>query len=156
MNKTQKGALFSLINFLLLIIFSVYSIRIIRNIFSLGGYPNALKIVLFWAFLILGFMGISAFLLYRMPYRKKQISAEVESDERDDLIKKRAVLVCFISVWFLLITSYTILWYIIGLDGSIPLCILPLIYLGVFTATMLVYNVAVLVQYGWKSKGEKS
>lgn len=148
MNKTQKGALFSLVNFLLLIIFSVHSTKIIRAIFSPEGYPNALKIVLSWAFLIFGFMGLSAFLLYR----KKQSSAEVESDERDNLIKKRAVLVCFISVWILLIASYAILWYIVGLDGSIPLCILPLIYLGVFFAAMLVYNVAVLIQYG---KGDK-
>jgi len=152
MNKTQKGALFSLVNFLLLIIFSIHSIKIIRNIFSFGGYPNALKIVLFWAFLIFGFMGLSAFLLYR----KKQSCAEVGSDERDGLIKKRAVLVCFISVWILLISSYAVLWRIVGLDGSIPICILPLIYLGVFFAAMLVYNVTVLVQYGWGGKdGEK-
>ena len=152
MNKTQKSALFSLINFLLLIIFSVHSTKVIRDVFSPEGCPNALKIVLFWAFLIFGFMGLSAFLLYR----RKQSSTEVESDERDDLIKKRAVLICFISVWFLLITSYAILWHIVGLDGSIPLCILPLIYLGVFFAVILVYNVAVLVQYGWGGKdGEK-
>ncbi len=152
MNKTQKSALFSLINFLLLIIFSVHCTKVIRDVFSPEGCPNALKIVLFWAFLIFGFMALSAFLIYR----RKQSSAEVESDERDDLIKKRAVLICFISVWFLLITSYAILWHIVGLDGSIPLCILPLIYLGVFFAAMLVYNVAVLVQYGRGGKGEKS
>ena len=152
MNKTQKSALFSLVNFLLLIIFSVHSTKIIRDVFAPEGYPNALKIVLFWAFLIFGFMVLSAFLLYR----KKQSSAEVESDERDDLIKKRAVLICFISVWFLLITSYAVLWHIVGLDGSIPICILPLIYLGVFFAAMLVYNVTVLFQYGRGSKGEES
>jgi len=152
MNKTQKGTVFSLVNFLLLIIFSVHMTKIIRGVFSPEGYPSALKVVLFWAFLIFGFIGLLAFLLYR----KKQSSAEVESDERDDLIKKRAVLVCFISVWLLLIASYAILWHIVGLDGLIPLCILPLIYLGVFFAAMLVYNVAVLVQYGWGGKdGEK-
>ena len=148
MNKTQKSALFSLINFLLLIIFSVHSTKVIRDVFSPEGCPNALKIVLFWSFLIFCFMALSAFLLYS----RKQSSAEVESDERDDLIKKRAVLICFISVWFLLITSYAILWHIVGLDGSIPLCILPLIYLGVFFAVILVYNVAVLIQYGWGGK----
>ena len=151
MNKTQKSALFSLVNFLLLIIFSVHSTKIIRDVFAPEGYPNALKIVLFWAFLIFGFMVLSAFLLYR----KKQRSAEVESDERDDLLKKRAVLICFISVWFLLITSYAVLWHIVGVDGSIPICILPLIFLGVFFAAMLVYNVAVLVQYNWRKKGNE-
>ena len=152
MNKTQKSALFSLVYILLLIIFSVHSTKIILDVFSPEGCPNALKIVLFWAFLIFGFMVLSAFLLYR----KKQSSAEVESDERDGLIKKRAVLVCFISVWILLISSYAVLWHIVGLDGSIPICILPLIYLGVFFAAMLVYNVTVLVQYGWGGKdGEK-
>jgi len=152
MNKTQKGAWFSLINFILLIIFSVHSVKIIRGIFSPEGYPNALKVVLFWAFIIFGFMGLSAFLLYR----KKQSPAEVKSDERDNLIQKRAALVCFVLVWFLLIISYVILWHIVGLDGSIPLYILPFIYLGVFFTAILVFNVAVLVQYGRGGKdGEK-
>jgi len=151
MNKTQKSALFSFVNFFLLIIFSVHSTKVILDVFSPEGRPNALKIVLFWAFLIFGFMVLSAFLLYR----KKQSSAEVESDERDGLIKKRAVLVCFISVWILLISSYAVLWHIVGLDGSIPICILPLIYLGAFFAAMLVYNVTVLIQYGWGGKDGK-
>ncbi len=152
MNKTQKGAWFSLVNFILLIIFSIHSVKIIRGIFSPEGYPNAPQIVLFWAFLIFGFMGLSAFLLYR----KKQSPTEVKSDERDNLIQKRAALVCFVSVWILLIISYVILWHIVGLDGSIPLYILPFIYLGVFFAAILVFNVAVLVQYGWRDKdGEK-
>ena len=89
-------------------------------------------------------MGLSAFLLYR----KKQSPAEVKSDERDNLIQKRAALVSFVSVWILLIISYVILWHIVGLDGSIPLYILPFIYLGVFFAAILVYNVSVLIQYG--------
>ena len=152
MNKTQKSALFSLVNLVLLIIFSVHSTKIIRDVFSLEGRHNLKIFMLLWAFLIFGFMGLLAFLLYR----KKQSTAEVESDERDDLIKKRAVLVCFISVWILLITSYAILWHIVGVGGSIPLCILPLIYLGVFFAAILVYNVAVLVQYSWGGKnGDK-
>jgi len=153
MNRAQKGALFGLINLLVFIIFSVHMTKILRDhFFSPEGCPSALKIVLLYGFLMFGFMGLSAFLLFR----KKQTSAEVESDERDDLIQKRATLVCFNSVWFLLIASYAILWYVIGLDGSVPLCILPFIYLGVFFATMLIYFVAVLVQYGRRGKGEKS
>jgi hypothetical protein len=151
MNKTQKGAWFSLINGILLVIFCVHSVKILRGVFSPEGYPNALKVVLFWGLFIFGFMGLSAFLLYR----KKQSPAEVESDERDSLIQKRAVLVCFILVWFLLIISYVILWRIVGLDGSIPLCILPFIYLGVFFPAILFYNIAVLVQYSWGGKNHE-
>ncbi len=88
--------------------------------------------------------------------RIKQSPAEVNSDERDELIKKRAVLVSFASVWILLIAATIIPWFAVGQDGSIPVCLLPIINFGVFLIVMLVHSIAVLVQYGWGGKdGEK-
>ena len=86
--------------------------------------------------------------------RKKQSPAEPDFDERDNLIKKRAVLASFVSVWLLLAATTIIPRLIVGQDGSIPVWTLPLINLGVFLIAMLVYSVAILIQYGLG--GEKS
>jgi len=144
MNKTQKTAIFCLATFLFSAVVMAYPFI---TIFIFKSWPSCIIVTyLIVPVFIVGTMA-SIFSL-----RKKQSPFEPNSDERDELIKKRAVLVCLISVWILLIASYAILWHIVGLDGSIPLCILPLIYLGVFFAAMLVYNVAILVQYGWRGK----
>jgi hypothetical protein len=42
--------------------------------------------------------------------------------------------------------------FVAGDAGSIPVCLLPIINLGVFIIVMLVYSTAVLVQYGWGIK----
>ncbi len=84
--------------------------------------------------------------------RKKQSPPEVDSDERDDLIKKRAVVIAFVSVWILLFASSILLRFIVGPDGSIPVWTLPIVNLGVFLFVILVYSVAILFQYGWEGK----
>jgi len=99
---------------------------------------------------ILFFMGISAVLL-----RIKQSRAEVDFDERDNSIKKNAVLVSFVSLWVLLFAASIIPGFVAGDAGSIPVCLLPIINFGVFLIVMLVYSVAILVQYGWEIKEKK-
>lgn len=90
MNKTQKGAWFSL--FAALFCIGLVSYGGIR-IFVFKSMPG-----LFGVFWLLGvfcvFMVISMFFL-----RKKQSPAEVEADERDKLINRRAMLASFVSVW---------------------------------------------------------
>ena len=147
MNKTQKGAWFTLVVGLLCFAIIIYTVV---KIFIFKSLPEGFGI--FWPLASVWLLiGTTIFFM-----RKKQSPVEVKSDERDNLIQKRAALVCFVLVWILLIISYVILWHIVGLDGSIPLYILPFIYLGVFFAAILVYNVAVLVQYGWGGGGNKN
>jgi NADH:ubiquinone oxidoreductase subunit K len=88
--------------------------------------------------------------------RKKQSSKEPDSDERDDLIKRRAVLVSFVSVWILLAAATLIPGIILGQTGTISAYILPFINVSIFLIAMMVYSVAILVQYGWGTKGEKT
>jgi hypothetical protein len=145
MNKTQKGAWFTLI---LAVLFIIFSLLIYAQIFSVG--PISSKLVRAWGLLILLFIYASAVFLHI-----KQRSAKVDSDERDDLIKKRATSVCFASVWILLIAASIIPLFVVGDWGSIPVSLLPIINFGVFLIAMLVYSIAVLVQYGWEGKGEK-
>jgi len=84
--------------------------------------------------------------------RRKQSPKEVDSDERDKLIQSRAVLIGFVSVWILLAAVSIILWLILGLDGAIPVWFLTIINLCVFSVVALIFQIAVLVQYGRPSK----
>lgn len=142
MNKTQKGAWFT---FGVVILLLTFGLIIFTQMFADGAASIAL--VRIWLLVILFFMGISAVLL-----RIKQSRAEVDFDERDNSIKKNAVLVSFISLWVLLFTAGIIPSFVAGDEGSIPVCLLPIINLGVFLIVMLVYSAAILVQYGWGIK----
>ena len=142
MNKTQKGAWFT---FGVAILLLTFGLIIFTQMFADGA--TSITLVRIWLLVILFFMSISAVLL-----RIKQSRAEVDFDERDNSIKKNAVLVSFISLWVLLFAASIIPSFVAGDAGSIPVCLLPIINLGVFIIVMLVYSTAVLVQYGWGIK----
>lgn len=103
---------------------------------------------------VLAFMLVTIIGIYFL--RRKQSPAEPESDERDNLIKHRAVLAAFISVWLLFLAVSILAKFVVGANGSIPVFLLPIVTVGVFYIVLLVYSIAVLVQYGRGSKGEKS
>ena len=86
----------------------------------------------------------------------KRKPSNVNFDERDNLVRKNAVLVTFASLWILLFASSIVPSFVAGDEGSIQVCLLPIINIGVFIVVMLIYSVAVLVQYGRGGKdGEK-
>jgi Na+/H+ antiporter NhaC len=146
MNKTQKVAWFNLAGTLLCFTFGIY---LCVEIFVLKRQPGSFG--RFWGFLAFWLViGIAIIFI-----RKKQSPTEPDSDERDELIKKRAGQISFVSVWLLLAAVILIAALILGEAGSIPVYLLTFINLGVFLAAMLIYSVAVLVQYGWRGKGEK-
>ena len=146
MNKTQKGAWFTLLMAVLLLVFLGY---ILLAMFTPGEPPKTFA--KFWSLLVLGLMVFSL-----IWFRIKQSPAEVDSDERDELIKKRAVTVSFVSVWILLIASTIATMSIVGDNGSVTVYVLPILNFGVFLGVGLVYSVAILTQYGWRDKdGEK-
>ncbi len=148
MNKTQKSAIFSLVAFLFAAGVMAYPFI---SIFILKTWPTGF-LAKYWSVIVFIAVAVAsvAFL------RKKQSAAEPDFDERDELIKKRAVLVSFISVWPLLIAATVIPRFILGETGLIPVYLLPFINLGIFIIAMLVYSVAILVQYGRGGRdGEK-
>ena len=145
MNKTQKSAIFSLVMFLFCAVVIAYAF-LTMFVLTPRISPTWTLIVPF----IIVFVTSIAWL------RKKQSPAEVNFDERDNLIKKRAVLVSFVSVWILLAAESVIPQIVVGDVGSIPVSMIPIINVSIFIIVMLVYSVAILVQYGWSVKGEKS
>jgi len=148
MNKTQKSAIFCLVTFLFGVVVIAYPLI---SIFILKSWPESF-FSRFWS-MIAYFVFIAASIIF---LRKKQSPAEPDFDERDDLIKKRAVLVSFVSVWILLVAACIIPRFILGETGAIPVYVLPFINLGIFMIAMLVYSIAILVQYSTGGKrGEK-
>ena len=146
MNKTQKSAWFGLVAtlaFLLLSLFLFIEIAILKKML--------LPMNLLGATLLFG-VGVASVIFIC----KKQSPIEVETDERDKLIQTRAIVVSFISVGVLLALTCLILRFIIGISGTIAVWELTLINFFIFYVALLVYSVAILVQYGWRGEdGEK-
>ena len=148
MNKTQKEAWFGISGSLLYLFFNIYfgiQIGVYRKL------PEDSFSKFFWlpAFLLIS--GISIYFI-----RKKQNPKEPDVDERDNFIKQRAVLAAFASVWIVLITVSVIPRYVFGSDGSVPVLLLPIIVAFIFMIVLLIYSIAVLVQYKLEGKGEES
>lgn len=140
MNKTQKGAWYCLAMFLLSLAIILY---VSIKIFLLKSLPDCLLDKSLWAVLY--------FIIVVTPFvlmRKKQSPAEVDFDERDTVIKRNAVLVAFVSVWILLAAASLIPQFILGKDGTIPVWLLSIINFAVFFIVLLIYTIAVLIQYG--------
>ncbi|UCG58780.1 MAG: hypothetical protein JSU70_04550 [Phycisphaerales bacterium] len=144
MNRTQKGAWFTLGVSILILAFGAV---VLRSMFAPGGRTAGVGLVRVWIWLILVFLAGGAALVHW-----KRRPSEVDHDERDQSIKKNAVLVSFVSLWVLLIAASIIPSFVAGDEGSIPVCLLPIINMGVFLLVMLVYSVSVLAQYKWGIK----
>ncbi len=148
MNRTQKGALFTLAVSVLLLAFGII---IFIAAFTPGSRTTGTGLAKVWSWIIILFIVVSLFFM-----RRKQSLAEPDADERDSIIKKNALTIAFISLCILLFVAGVIPSMIAGDQGEIPVCLLPVINMGVFLVAMLVYSAAVLIQYGRGIKGEKT
>ncbi len=147
MNKTQRRALFTLSISIALIAFGVI---IFNSMFTPGNRTAGVKLVKVWMWLILAVSAGGAVFVY---WKRKP--SEVDNDERDSYVKKNAVLVSFVSLWFLLFASSLIPGFVVGDAGSIPVILLPIIDFVVFLIAMIIYSAAILAQYSWGVKGDK-
>jgi drug/metabolite transporter (DMT)-like permease len=87
-------------------------------------------------------------------FRRK--ADKVDFDERDDVIRKRASLTAF-TVFYLSFGSAVLLpFFILGPKGSVSVQAGPIIFVGGLIVVIVVFSVAILVQYGWTAKGEES
>ena len=136
MNKTQKGALYGVLLSLLLagiVIFDVLD--------TVVGWPTKLLVSAVWGGLLL----VPIYFIAR-----KKDPREVDMDERDKQIIKRALLASFILLGVTLGVTYTVAFFIFGLKGSISFTMYDLsavIYI-VLVIFVLVLSLSVLIQYG--------
>ncbi len=146
MNKTQKGAWFTLGVAMLLLVFLAI---VFSGMFAPGGRKAGTGLVKVWIWFILVFLAGGAALVH---WKRKP--SGVDFDERDNSVRKNAVLAAFVGLWIVLFAASIIPSFVAGDTGSVPVCLLPIINIGVFVVVMLIYSVAILFQYGRESKGE--
>jgi len=146
MNRTQKTAwalLTQTLVFLGFFIFLFYEIAVLKKLF----------LSIHWVWALIFFVLVAGGFVFMF---KKQSPKEVPSDERDKSIQARAMMAAFISCWVLLPAGCLVLRFVLGTGGSIETWLLTLVIFFILLITMLVYSVAILIQYGWREKGEQS
>lgn len=140
MNRLQKIAWYNLTVIVASLAISGAAIGILTIMF---GMPKALG--------GLGFLGIAALSgLSPILFREKR--SQVNFDERDLLIHKRAILIAYSVFWVFFTAACMIPWWILKTGASIPVVVLPLVLAGGFIIVQLVQSVAILVQYGWRGR----
>jgi hypothetical protein len=88
-------------------------------------------------------------------FKKPQGQSGVVCDERDHFIRNRAASFAYTTFWYVFFLLCFLLWFIIGPENSVPTIALPLMAFGGALFIKTVASVAILVQYGWRDKGEK-
>jgi hypothetical protein len=140
MNRLQKIAWFNLVIIALTIIITSAAVAIE---FQIRGYSTIAP----------GFVVILALLrLKPFLFKKPQGQDKVISDERDDLIIKRAASAAHTSFWWVFFISSFLSFLVIGPKSSVPIITLPLMAFGGALFMKIVCSVAILVQYGWGGK----
>ena len=143
MNRVQKIAWSLVITISVGFILSCIAVAIL---YVKLGMPRALA--------GLGFMGIAGLGGFS-PLIFRKDKGKVTFDERDKLIKRRAALAGFAMSYLFVGLACMIPFSILGPKASISVTWLPNIFAGAALSAFFVTSVAILVQYGWRNKGER-
>jgi hypothetical protein len=144
MNRMQKIAWSMVITVSAGFVCSVIAVAIL---YFKVGFPRASAGLAFLA--IAGLGGLS-------PLIFKEDKGKVTFDERDAFIKKNAAHAGFAGAFLFTCFACMIPFFVLGPEASISVRWLPQIWIGTFVTQFFFYSVAILVQYGWRDKGEKS
>ena len=145
MNREQKMAWFTLVMLGLALVLSLTAVSVLYFGF---GWPLRRAAAGF------AFIGVMAFVaLAPLIFRKDK--QEVQLDERDLLIKRKAMLAAYWTFWPLFVLAAMAPFFILGPDGKVSVLYLAwMVFGGMFYVT-LIQAIATLQEYGWGGKGEK-
>jgi hypothetical protein len=87
-------------------------------------------------------------------FRKKK--GQIDYDERDLTVDRRAMVIAFGSTYAFFIAVCFATWVAAGFDEPIPAYWLVRIVLGGWITSIVAHAFTTLVAYGWRNKGEKS
>jgi Ca2+/Na+ antiporter len=137
MNRTQKAALYGLylVAFMLLIpLVDLVDTKINPILLRVIGYPLVILLVLpIW-------------------FLTKKKKTEVDMDERDKAIIRKACIIAVGIVMGGLLTVYTLFIFMSSSDNKITTSTLQGVVFFAFTVFLLVFSSAILIQYGWRDK----
>ena len=143
MKRIQKMAMFIFVVFTCALILTAIAIAIAYAKF---GFPRA------WGGL--GFMGITGIGgLAQLVFKKDP--EEVEYDERDHYIQKRAALAGFALAYLVVGIATMGPFIIIGPNAPITTNWLPLIFGAAGLTHFYSWSIAILTQYGWRNKNHE-
>lgn len=144
MNRAQKMAWLLVITISVAVLLAGGAVGILYVKF---GMPKAVA--------GLGFMGVAGLGgLGPLIFRKDK--GTVTCDERDKLINRRAALAGFGADYMVVGLGCMIPFFVLGPKANISVTWLPMIFMGAGISHFFFHSVAILVQYGRASKGEKS
>jgi hypothetical protein len=144
MNRSQKIAWLFVITISVAVLLAGVAVGIL---YVKLGIPKALG--------GLGFLGIAGLGGFG-PLIFKKNKGKVEFDERDHVINQRAALAGFGTAYMVVGAVCMIPFFVLGPKANISVTWLPMIFMGAGFSHFFVHSVAILVQYGWRDKGEKS
>jgi len=145
MNKWQKEARFTLIVIGLALALSLTAVGVLRFVFDFKWHS---------AMAGFGFMAIGG-LSHVDPSMFRIKSKKPALDERDLLIKRKAMVAAYWGFWPIFVLMAMAPFFVYGPDGKVPVIYLCwMVFTGMFVV-MTLYSIAILGEYGWRSKGEK-
>ena len=146
MNRAQKIAWFSLIMVTLAFGLSLITVSVLHFGYGLPMRRAA------GGFGFIGIMGLSAL----APVLFKKDKGEVKLDERDLLIKNKAMLAAYYGFWPIFVIAAMVPFFIYGPDGMVSVKYLCSMVFGGMFIVILVLSLVTLQEYGWSEKGKKS
>ena len=146
MNRWQKEARFTLIAMGLALALSLTTVGVLRIVFDFE-----------WRNATAGFAFISLMALSRVdPSMFRIKSKKPPLDERDLLIKRKAMIAAYWGFWPIFVLMAMAPFFVYGPNGKVSVQYLCyIVFVGMFVV-MTLYSIAILNEYGWRDKGEKS
>ena len=142
MNKYQKMARFTLIMLALALGLSITAVLVLR--FAVGmSWQRSMA-----GFAFIGIMGFSSI---RPSFFKKD---KRDLDERDLLIKQKAMIAAYWSFWPLFVLSAMMPMFVFGPKGVVSVQYLCWMVFGGMYWVFLIYSLTILNEYGWRNKHE--
>ena len=150
MNKFQKSACYNLILIawipVLTVLVTLMSVKFFGKTFSLELATRNFCICTLGILVVMGTMPRNISLGKHM----KKEDGEILFDERDQFINSRAILAAYFSLCIFFLASLIISLAIVEDVRLVPFYIVPIIIGGISITILLVYSIAVLVQYNWR------
>ena len=145
MNRHQKIAWFTLIIEAIALGLSLVAFCVAYLIFDCPAKKAAAG---FGFISIMGFSGLA-------PVLFKKEKDKIKMDERDLLIKRKAMLAAYWMFWPLFVLAAMLPFFVLGPDGKVGVWYLAWIVFGGIFFVMLIESIVTLEEYGWRGKGEK-
>ncbi len=139
MNKWQKEAKFTLIVMGLALALSLTAVGVLRFVFNFQWHSATA------GFAFMALMGLSRVdpSMFRIKSKKPPL------DERDLLIKRKAMIAAYWGFWPIFVTMAMAPFFVYGPNGKVSgIYLCWMVFVGMFVVLTL-YSIAILNNYGW-------